>query len=424
VLQLRRLTIENYKALGHVDIQFDDKLLFLIGVNGAGKSSILQALSLVRYFAKGSTSAFFRDRGWKSLDARPKTSSVSPLRAAANRDGTRRLPARSLGIALALEHFGNTVLWSFRWDYRSEQAVEENVWVSGPQDRMPRKILSFPTTVGDEGPLAALSILGRLNLPGSVLSLVRSDTLGASQRDTMLLRELRAWADGITSLELLNPSTMRNQLRGEGSDIGQQGGRLTSFLAALSSEAKDRVVRRMSHFYPIRDLDTTRKRTGWIDMRIAESFKLIGRIDVSHMSDGFLRILALCSIPEFEDDSLVLIDEVEDGIEPHILPQLIERVAAEAPSQLVMTSHSPLLVNYFEQRQIYLLARDRSGHTVGASAASLPLFQEAEGYLGTGEIWANAAGGSIYDALPQFRAPRRSIGDDPSPLEVRRYLQG
>lgn len=422
-MQLRRLTIENYKALGHVDIQIDDKLLFLIGVNGAGKSSILQALSLLRYFAKGSTSAFFKDRGWKPLDGRPKTTSVAPLRAAASRDGARRLPASSLAITVGLEHVGSTVLWSFRWDYKTELAVEESVWVHSPQDKMPRKILGFPAADDGEGPLAALSILGRLNLPGSVLSLVRADSLATSELDSMLLGELRAWADGVTSLELLNPSTMRNQLRGEGSDIGQHGGRLTSFLADLNSEAKDRVVRRMSRFYPIEDLDTTRKRTGWIDMRIAESFKLMGRIDVGHMSDGFLRILALCAIPEFEDDSLILIDEVEDGIEPHILPRLVERISAEAPSQLIMTSHSPLLVNYFEQHQIYLLARDNLGHTVGTSASSLPLFRNAENYMGAGEVWANAAGEAIYDTIPRYRAPRRSISNNPTPVEVRRYLQ-
>lgn len=423
-MQLRRLTIENYKALGHVDIDIDDKLLFLIGVNGAGKSSVLQALSFVRYFADGMTTAFFNDRGWKPTDGRPRTAVVSPLRAETTDEGNRRFPARHLGISLALEHEGTEVFWSFRWSYSTERTLAESIWAMAPGDRLPRKIVSFPAAEGDEGPLSALQPLGRLNLAGSLLALVRPEIIGATPADVALVRYLKAWADGITSLELLNPSTMRNRIRGKGSDIGPQGERLASFLANLTADAKDRVVRRMSDFYPVRDLDTTRKRAGWIDMRVAESFRLMGRVDISHMSDGFLRILALCSIPEFgKDDGLVLLDEVEDGIEPHILPRLIERVAAETASQLVLTSHSPLLINYFEQNQVYLLARDRNGNTVGAPATSLEPFQEAEPYMGSGEIWANAAGTSIYDALPRHRVPRQSISDSSGPSEVRKYLR-
>lgn len=423
-MQLRRLTIENYKALGHVDIAFDGKLLFLIGVNGAGKSSILQALSLVHYFAAGRTDMFFKERAWHPTDARPRTSAGAALRAPLG-DSARKLPGRNLAITLALEHEGCELLWSFRWSYSTSRTLEETIWLLAPGDSTPRKILGFPATARDAGPLGALLSLGRLNLPGSVLALIAPENIGLTADDADLLRHLQAWAGEITSLELLNPLTMRNRLRLEGDDIGAHGERLASFLAALSSDAKDRVVHRMANFYPIKDLDTTRKRAGWIDMRVAESFSQMGRIAVDHMSDGFLRILALCAIPEFAyDGGLVLVDEVEDGIEPHILPHLIERIAAESAAQLVFTSHSPLLINFFDQDQVYVLARDETGHTVGAPATALAPFQEAEGYLGSGEIWVNTAGPALYQALPRYRAPRRPISDGPAPEDVLRYLRG
>jgi predicted ATPase len=41
----------------------------------------------------------------------------------------------------------------------------------------------------------------------------------------------------------------------------------------------------------------------------------------------------------------VLLDEVEDGIDPHILPRFIGMIARESKVQLIVTSHSPVLVN-------------------------------------------------------------------------------
>jgi predicted ATPase len=422
-LKLRRFTIENYKALGFVDVRVRGGLLFLIGVNGAGKSSILQALSLVRYFANGSTSEFFKDRGWKATDGRPKTVKVLPLRSSRS-DDDRSNSSRDLAISLSFESEHANVLWSFRWNYNTERAVHEVIWALERGSKNPRRIVGYPSSKEETGVLSDLSRLGQLTLPGSIMSIVRPNHLGNSEKDRELLKELKEWIDGITSLELLNPVTMRSKLRGDSDDIGQQGERLASFLADLTSGAKERVVGRMAKFYPIRDIDTTRKRAGWIDMRIAEAFRLMGRIDVAHMSDGFLRILALCAIPEFDEDAgLILLDEVEDGIEPHILPQLIEQIASETSSQMIMTSHSPLLINFFDKNEIYLLSRDSNGNTVGSMATDLRAFQEEGSYLGIGEIWANTASGSLYASLPRFRPPRRRISDRPTALEVLQFLR-
>ena len=83
-------------------------------------------------------------------------------------------------------------------------------------------------------------------------------------------------------------------------------------------------------------------------MRIAESFANVGAIGPSHASDGLLRLIAICAIPEFEPhSSLVMLDEIEDGIEPHILPEIIRRVVSDSRNQFIFTSHSPLLVNFF-----------------------------------------------------------------------------
>jgi predicted ATPase len=185
---------------------------------------------------------------------------------------------------------------------------------------------------------------------------------------------------------------MRHDSRGLSKDIGERGQRLAGFLAGLDSEKKDRLVRRISRFYPLSEIDTRRKRAGWIDLRVAETYRKSGRFSAAHMSDGFMRILALCAIPELPlEVSLVLLDEVEDGVEPHILPRLIDAVTRESQAQIVMTSHSPLLVNYFEPSEIVFLSRTADGRTISASADDIDIFRTGREFLGSGEIWANAS---------------------------------
>jgi hypothetical protein len=106
------------------------------------------------------------------------------------------------------------------------------------------------------------------------------------------------------------------------------------------------------------------------------------------MSDGFLRLLGLASIPEFGPAaSTVLLDEVEDGIEPHILPAFISMIARESRVQLVLTSHSPVLVNAFDPEQIAFVTRRQDGGTVSASFRSLTPLMDGLEYFGAGEVW-------------------------------------
>src|SRR5688500_11708508 len=72
-LKLRRMRVRGFKSLAYFDLRFPDDLLILIGVNGAGKSSVLQALAFIQYFAKGQPKAFFEDRGWKPADLRSRS---------------------------------------------------------------------------------------------------------------------------------------------------------------------------------------------------------------------------------------------------------------------------------------------------------------------------------------------------------------
>jgi predicted ATPase len=379
ILKLRKLRIDGFKALHRVTFGVPRNLVLLIGANGSGKSSVLQALGLVRAFAQGDGSKFFEDRGWEPRDVKTQLPNISSV---------VRVDL------LFVDEENSRLLWQFNWGIKSQRTVREAVWIWNKNEVLPTRVLNYSNRKLDAPEDDALSVRG-IELKGSILSLIRTQSALALQ-----FQDLADWAAGITSLELLSPAAMRGGARGAHNDIGERGEHLSSFLARMSPLTKRRIVDRLSEFYPLERIVTTRKRAGWIDLQIAESFRGIGNIKAGHVSDGFLRLLALSAIPELKNGaSLILLDEIEDGIEPHILPDVIRRITDESKSQFILTSHSPILVNFVNEDEIFLMGRNGDGEVVASRITELRSIKSGLEYFGTGELWAMLDRNSLQENL-------------------------
>lgn len=379
IFQLRKARIEGYKALDPIELTIPGKLLFLIGSNGAGKSSALQALAFIQFLAQGDPFSFFQERNWAQTDVRSRSAGHNTLR---------------YSLTLHDPNDDVRVVWQLMWGVNSGSLVNERFWTSSP-GRAPREVFTFNRRDGFRS--EAGSEFKGLTPKGSMLTMVDK---GAISTEPEVLNRTIDWALRITSLELLSPVAMRGSTRGTTKGIGVRGQSLAGFLAALDSKTREKIVARLSDFYPLESLSTIRKRAGWVDLKIAESYG-IGNIGASHVSDGFLRLLALSAIPEFgHRSSLVLLDEIEDGIEPHILPRIIERLVKDSNSQFVMTSHSPLLINFFSPEDVSLVSRTPDGHSAMTRLIDLKVIQEGSEYLGSGEIWANTGLATLNEQTP------------------------
>lgn len=343
-----------------------------MGMNGSGKSSILQAIGFARFFAEGQSQAFFDERGWDRQDVRFRSNP--------------RGKATVIQVGALFKSEWGAIRWDFSWGLNRGKTFREQIRllrvVNGPIE----DVLKYTSKEGGN--------LDRLEIPpflvdGSILSILPGlSDLGEAGK---IANSVWEWGKGIRSLELLAPPHMRVSTRLSPNDIGIKGDRLAGFLASLPTEQKSRVVQRLGRIYPITQLSTVKKRAGWIDLRIAEQFKALGEIPVAHMSDGFMRLLAICAIPELPKTvSLVLLDEIEDGIEPHILARVIDLVRQEATAQIIATSHSPLLLNAMDISDVRIVGRNEDGQSIAASADELKMFSEGSEYLGAGEQWLSA----------------------------------
>lgn len=381
-LRLMGIKIDAFKAVDDFSLATTNDLTLIIGPNGAGKTSLLQAIGLLRYIAAGRVEDFFSTHGWAP------SAVVSHIR-------QKTVRGFVATVLLHEEQSGRFAQWTIGFSTTLGNVVSERVDVIKSlslNDLDTRtEILSLNP---DRLSLAKWQDIDSPPQGGSGLSAV--NLAGHPDADYRgILQSIKDWAEGIRSLELLSPASIRDSMaRGKVTDIGVRGEKLGAFVAGLPAEAKARIIRRLTAFYPaLADLTTKAKRAGWIDFKIAEIFG--GRrlsVGVEHVSDGFLRLLALAAIPEFpKTTSLVLLDEAENGIDPLILPDFLAMIAEESEAQIILTTHSPILVNRFPPEAVNLICRSEDGQTVGAALSQIPEFEKEREYQGPGEIWAHSS---------------------------------
>ena len=127
-----------------------------------------------------------------------------------------------------------------------------------------------------------------------------------------------------------------------------------------------------------------------------------------YASDGTMKMLAyLTVLYDPEPPRFIGIEEPENFLHPRLLPELAEecRAAAER-SQLLITSHSPFLLNAMLAEEVRVLYRDEQGFTQAIRASDIqgiPEFMRAGATLGY--LWMEGHFG-LGDPLVNQGAPR------------------
>ncbi len=382
-LRLQKMTVQGFKSLDHFQVEFQPHFTVFIGGNGTGKSTVLQFLAFIQAFMLGEPRRFFEERIWNPDSIQSFLNHSHQIEAQLTFENTK----------------GTQIQWDFVWCVQDNLNQTESLHYLNQNTQQ----TLFKFTRSTEQGNRQLQIdhetvegLG-LRLAGSLFSILDTQSV-AHPKSHEIIESVRAWGRGIFSLELMNPVKMRHGAIGYRSHLGHQGEWLGGFLASLSTGQKTRIIKRLNQFYPtLKALYTPEKKAGWIDLQLAEHFQNSEPIHAEHISDGYLRLIALAAIPELGPDeiSLILIDEIEDGIEPHILPELIDMIRQEQKTQFIMTTHSPLLVNHFELPEIRFMSRTATGTAISVGFHELKAIQQDLAYQGAGEIWLHTSNRTI-----------------------------
>ena len=295
---IEAIEVRNFKSLVHFTLTGLGPFVCLIGLNGAGKTSLLQALEFLGTCF--SDAAGFRD--WE----------LSEILSQQTKQRTCEFEVR-----MRLGEMG-VLTWCgvFNVDKRRfmEESVTENV-TGKVLCRLKDRIFSISDTH------VSLDV-GEFKYYGSIFSLYRFDKHPALAALGKAFRSLR-------SLGLLSPESMRGATRWV-REMGLGGEGFAGFLSSLPKDDLEALQERLKRFYPdfVR-MDFKRKRAGWIRLCMEERSNgdatSFGRTELRHVNDGFLRLTALLA-QRFSEDRILLFDEVENGFNQELVGQGIANI--------------------------------------------------------------------------------------------------
>ena len=401
MLRVKRLRVENYRALCAVELRALTPLTVLVGPNDSGKSTILDVFSFLAESFQFSLRFAWDKRGHgRELKTRGQTGPV----------------------ALEFDYVESShssVMTTYRLaiDERRGQptVTEERLIVRAGPDAEPLAILDYRNGSGsvikdmaggtptDRRELYAEQTL---NAP----DLIAVNALGQFAEHPRIAA-LRAFIAGWHVSSLSIEAMRSNPLAGPQERLTQTGDNLANVIAFLREAEPDRLAaifhllsQRVPHLESVLADELA---DGRLSLQIKDA-PFSDPILARFASDGTLKLLAYLVLlhapgaPQF-----IGIEEPENHLHQRLMYSLAEEFrSATGRSQLLVTTHSPYFLDALRPEEVRVLYRDEQGHTQSARAAEivgLPEFVEHGGQLG--DLWMEGHF-NVGDPLTRHGLPR------------------
>jgi predicted ATPase len=383
---LSKLRVQHYKSLFDTEVDLEPLTVF-IGPNGSGKSNICESLAILSRFLESLIKI-----------GEDNQSSVNIFDHA-----SRFISVNSRGI--------ESKFWQGKLDYLSIDArtasQAENFFIIEDENNRLRRSRNI------------LDLSIRLDYHQQTVSLKTSDNGDSgAQNQANLLRDFlvsRVYPDSPLASSLKRVSIYDFAPTALSMDVGNSdsmyrtgAGIAYSLVDILHNnranfdELEERLVRLVPN---IKRILLPRGESQSFELELIDRYSE-HHIPASDISDGTLRILAfLTALYQEDTPSIICFEELENGVHPwllHKMMELLKIVSTEGingkPVQILITTHSPVLLDYVEPHQVRAVELDHEGKTqVHALPTDSVRFQKAlEAYDGAlSELWfTNVFGGN------------------------------
>jgi len=372
---IKSIWIDNFKSLVDFEIELT-KFNCVVGLNGAGKSTILQALDFVSQLMAGDIAEWLDNRHWKASDL-----------------NSRLTKKRNIDFKVTLEIDSNEFEWAGSFNQSSLSCTKEVISEGG------KKIL-----VIEDG---AYIFEGQrqdivFDYEGSLLSQLRESQQGEK------LKAVKDLILNIRSLDLISPELLRSRTRSSGGKLGLGGENLSALIHESGSTSKAKLKQSLLDIYPQLDSITTKSlRSGWKQLEIHEHYQ--GRKLTStarHTNDGMLRMMAILLQLDI-GDAFLLFDEIENGINPELIEYLVDHLV-ESDDQVLVTTHSPMILNFMEDdvahEGVHYLYKTNEGFTRSIRLFDIPSLAEKLKFMGPGEAFIDTDLSELYIEIENMQS--------------------
>lgn len=378
ISRIEQLHVKNYRCLRDTRLADLTPLTVLIGPNGSGKSTVFDVFAfLSECFAQGLPQAWANRGGIRELRSRGSTGPVS--------------------IELKYREHPDAPRITYRLEIEEERgaplvAQESLAWRRNRRYGRPYRFLTYRRGEGEAIPGDAPDDSAeRVGQPLSAPDLLAVNTLG-QLREHPRVAALRRFISGWYLSYLALPQMRDYSHLGPERRLSRTGDNLANVLQHFKERRPDRLEQIFTsladHVPQLERVTTERMRDGRLLLQLKDR-PFDEPILARFISDGTLKMLAcLFVLHDSDPPPLVGIEEPENFIHPKLLRGLGEEcLKAAGRTQILVTTHSPYLLDALQPDKVRILRRGEDGFTIARSAAEMPLVSD---YLHDGGLLGEA----------------------------------
>ena len=364
--RIEGLQVKNYRALR--DIQFDKltPLTVLLGANGSGKSTVFDVFAfLAECFGDGLRKAWDRRGRFRELRSRD---AKGPILIEIRYRERPKSPIITYHLEIDEQARGPVV---------SRESLK---WRRGPHGR-PFAFLDYElgngrVVSGEQPELSDQRVERSLSGP-DVLAVNTLGQLAENPRVIALRNFIASW-----HLSYFSASATRgNPISGAEERLSQTGDNLPNVVQYLKEQHPDRlrqIFDTLNRCVPrLEKVDTEILADGRL-MLMFKDAPFSKPVLSKFASYGTLKLLAyLTLLYDPSPPQLIGIEEPENYLHPRLLAELAEECAqAASRAQLLITTHSPFLINPLSPQQVWMLYRETDGYTRSRRVSDMPGIKE------------------------------------------------
>jgi len=366
---LKRLYIDNFKGLNNFTLDFTP-LTVLIGENGAGKSTVLLALHIVKLFT---------DNELYKINAQNFMSKI--------------LKQSIIHFKLTFKIDEKDVVWSLQFaeDNNKLALIEEKITSNRTlalKNNNEQIIFNEQTGKEQKNSFPMVELISILNI------FTTKEKLFIEKYSTLY----KIWeiVSQLHFFNTLNPKLISSDSLYYNKKMAQDGRNFPSFFHNLKEEQKKEITSflRNELLPSIFKIDTQLSQYDKVELSVSEKFD--GKdftLHASCLSEGFLRMLVLISIIHIEgNNSILLLDEIENGINPHLAGKIVNyfiKAIKDTNKQIILTTHSHSFVNYLDEKNIVFMWKDSSGKVFAKRIFDEERMKEYIDFMNPGDAWVN-----------------------------------
>ena len=388
-MAIKKIRVKNFKSFKDLEVELGN-LNILIGANASGKSNFVEIFKFLRDIRSSGLENAISMQGGVEYLRNINIGALEDFLLEVVSDVSKQ--EGMLGFWIGMEELGlriHETVYRFAIEFKKKglgfrRIAEDQLTYKCDSTELDRRKKGVEKTEIKSGDIVLSNVNSkvdiRLDIPGGVT--IRDRILPPFLRreklppktlllETPLPRFLMRYSPsgvifGDVSIYDFDPKLPKKAVPITGkAELEEDGSNLAIVLRNIieTKNEKRKLFNLVAYLLPfVDDLGVERFADKSLLFKLREAYSEKQYLPASLISDGTINMIALIIALYFEKKPLVIIEEPERNIHPHLISKVVRMMEdASHNKQIIVTTHNPEMVKHADPRNILLVSRDEDG---------------------------------------------------------------